>query len=193
MRRIERILADVFGAVFLFLALFVAAEAIARKLFNISLQGANELGGYTLAIGASIGFTLALRGRDHIRVDVLHRFLPPGLQALLNWLSITTLAALAVLLVVIGLSVLKDTIAYRSSAPTPWATPLVWPQSVWYAGMLVFAASAVAFAARATLLLLTARTATLNEEFQPKGAKDELEEELADIAQRGTLNSGAVS
>lgn len=188
MARIERILADIFGFVFLFLSFFVSAEAIARKLFNTSLQGADELGGYALAVGSTLGFTLAVIGRNHIRVDVVHELLPRRLQMALNWLSSVMLAGLALLIVIICADVLKDSIAYGSTAPTPWATRLVWPQSVWYAGMVAFATCAVAYALRATFLLAAGRIAALNHEFQPKSAKEELKEELADLAERGRAN-----
>ena len=72
----------------------VAVETVSRKLFNVSLQGADELGGYALAVGSTIAFSLALMGRNHIRVDVFHEKFPRGLQAALNWLSIVSLAAL---------------------------------------------------------------------------------------------------
>jgi len=193
MARIERILADLFGFVFLFLSFFVSAEAIARKVFNTSLQGADELGGYALAVGSTLGFTLAVSGRNHIRVDVLHKLLPRGLQALLNWLSSVMLAALALLIVTICLAVVQDSIAFKSTAPTPWATPLVLPQSVWYAGMIGFAACALGYALRATLLFATGRIAALNHAYQPKSAKEELKEELADLAERGRANRGTAS
>ncbi len=54
----------------------VAVETVVRKVFNFSLQGADELGGYALAVGATIAFSLALLGRTHIRVDVFHDRLP---------------------------------------------------------------------------------------------------------------------
>ena len=94
--RIETLLATVFGGIFLGLAVVVAVETISRKLFNVSLQGADELGGYALAVGSTIAFSLALMGRNHIRVDVFHDKFSRGLQAALNWLSIVTLAAFAV-------------------------------------------------------------------------------------------------
>jgi TRAP-type C4-dicarboxylate transport system permease small subunit len=192
MARIERIFADMFGFVFLSLSFFVATEAIVRKLFNISLQGADELGGYALAVGSTLGFTLAIIGRNHIRVDVLHELLPSGLQGLLNWLSSVMTAGLALMMAAICLQVLEDSIAYGSTAATPWGTPLVWPQAVWYAGMIVFAACAMAYALRATILFATGRMEKLNHEFQPKSAKEELKEELADLSERGHASHGAV-
>src|SRR5215216_2624479 len=106
MKRVEAILANIFGTIFLVLSVVVTVETIARKVFNFSLQGADELGGYSLAVGSVIAFTLALLGRNHIRVDVFHELFPRALKALLNWLSIVLLAALAVTLVVICAKVL---------------------------------------------------------------------------------------
>ena len=43
---------------------------------------------------------------------------------------------------------------------------------------------AIGYAVRATLLLFTNRIDTLNHDFHPKSAKEELKEELEDLAQR---------
>ena len=182
--RIETLLATVFGGIFLGLSVVVAVETISRKLFNVSLQGADELGGYALAVGSTIAFSLALMGRNHIRVDVFHDKFPRGLQAALNWLSIVSLAAFGAFIAWIAFKVIGDTLNYGSTAQTPWATPLIWPQSVWYAGLVTFALVAFGYAARATLLLFTNRIDTLNHDFHPKSAKEELKEELQDLAQR---------
>ena len=189
MRRLESILANVFGTIFLVLSFVVTIETMARKLFNFSIQGADELGGYSLAIGSTIAFSLALAGRNHIRVDVFHELFPRGVKAALNWISSLLLAAMAILFVAVSLRVLQESLQYGSTAQTPWATPLIWPQSLWYAGLIVFMLMAVGFAARATFLLLSRRIEELNSEFHPKGAKEELKEELDDLAQRSA--SGA--
>jgi TRAP-type C4-dicarboxylate transport system permease small subunit len=181
---IENVLAWVFGGVFLTLAVVVTIETISRKVFNVSLQGADELGGYALALGSTISFSLALMGRNHIRVDVFHERMPRGLQAFLNWFSIVTLAAFGVFMAWVATKVITDTMQYGSTAQTPWATPLIWPQSIWYAGLVIFALVATGYALRATLLLARGRIDTLNTDFHPKSAKEELKEELDDLAQR---------
>jgi len=181
---IETALAAVFGAIFLVLSVVVSIETISRKLFNYSLQGADELGGYALAVGSTIAFSLALMGRAHIRVDVFHELLPRRVQAALNWFSIVSLAALGLFIAWVATKVLADTSLYGSTAQTPWATPLIWPQSVWYAGLVVFALLATAFALRASWLLVRGRIDTLNADFHPKSTKEELKEELLDLAQR---------
>jgi TRAP-type C4-dicarboxylate transport system permease small subunit len=182
--RIENALATVFGLIFLGLATVVTIETAARKLFNISLQGADELGGYALAVGSTIAVSLALMGRNHIRVDVFHEKFSQRAQAWLNWVSIVSLAVFAIFIAYVAFKVLGDTMQYRSTAQTPWATPLIWPQGVWYAGLVVFALLATGYAARASSLLFTGRIDTLNHDFHPKSAKEELKEELDDLAVR---------
>ena len=187
MKRFEQFLADLFGVVFIGLSLVVGVETLLRKIFGVSLQGADELAGYALAVGATIGFALAVVGRNHIRVDVLHEYFPRWLQALLNWVSSVLIAGLALLFAVLCARVLQKTLEYGSTAQTPWATPLIVPQSVWYAALLLFAAYAIGYTLRATWLLATGRIERLNEEFHPKSAKEELKEELDDLAQRQPL------
>jgi len=184
---IEGVLAWAFGTIFIALAFVVTVETLSRKLFNISLQGADELGGYSLAVGSTIAFSLALMGRNHIRVDVFHEMFPRRLQAFLNWFAIASLAAFGVFVAWVATKVITDTLQYGSTAQTPWATPLIWPQSVWYAGLVIFALVATGYALRATLLLARGRITTLNTDFHPKSAKEELKEELDDLASRQAI------
>jgi len=188
--RIESVLANVFGGIFLLLSVVVVVETVSRKVFNVSLQGADELGGYALAVGSTIAFSLALMGRNHIRVDVFHERFPRGVQAAMNWLSIASLAVLGIFIAWVAFKVIGDTRQYGSTAQTPWATPLIWPQSVWFAGLVTFALVAFGYAVRATQLLLTRQIDTLNHDFHPKSAKEELKEELEDLAQRQTTDEG---
>ena len=185
MNRVQRVLAWAFGTIFVALSIVVSIETLARKLLNYSIQGADELGGYALAAGSVIAFSLALIGRNHIRVDVFHERFPKRLQAWLNVLSYVLLAAFAVLLAFVAFKVVADTLAYRSTAPTPWQTPLIWPQGVWYAGLVVFALLAVGYASRAVWLLIRGDIDTIDRDFQPKSAKEEVREELEDFAHRG--------
>ncbi len=191
--RIETVLATVFGGIFLLLACVVVVETISRKLFSVSLQGADELGGYALAVGSTISFSLALMGRNHIRVDVFHEGFPRPLQAFLNWFSVVMLALLGAFIAWIATKVILDTMRYGSTAQTPWATPLIIPQTVWYVGLVIFALVATGYAVRATFLLATSRIDTLNRDFHPKSAKEELKEELEDLALRQGAEPGASS
>ena len=186
--RLESLLSILFGGIFSVLVIVVTIETIARKLFNVSLQGADELGGYALAIGSTLAFSLAVFGRNHIRVDVLHEKLPLWLQGWMNWFAATSMAVFAIFLCFVTVNVLTDTISYSSTAQTPWATPLIYPQSIWYAGLVIFACVTSIWAIRATYLLARGRIETLNEEFEPKSAKEEIKEELDDLAQRSNIS-----
>jgi len=183
-RHLERLLADLFGLFFLGLSFLVTIETVSRKVFNFSLQGAAELGGYALAVGSAIGFALAIASRSHIRVDVFHERFPPALQAFMNWLSAVSLGALALFLVGVCLRVVVKTVEYGSAAQTPWATPLVYPQSVWYAALVAFAVYAVIHAGHASRLYFTGQREALLVEFHPRSAKEELKDELEDLAHR---------
>lgn len=184
MNTVSKILGCAFGYLCVGLSLLVSADTILRKFFGMSLQGADELGGYVLAIGSSLAFCVALIGRNHMRIDLLHYLLPESVQGLLNWLSIILIAAFALLLSWTTLGIVQETLQYHSTAPTPWATPMIYPQGIWYVSLTIFAVVAVIYAVRATRLFFAGRIAELNEAFQPKAAREELQEELEDAAKR---------
>ncbi len=181
---IERWLGTLFGVIFVFLSLVVTVETVIRKVFNVSLQGADELGGYSLALGATLAFTLALTGRTHIRVDVFHDRFPRWLQTALNWLSVMALAGFACLLAWLAWFVIQDSRAYQSVSQTPWATPLAYPQTAWLAGLIVFALVSAAAAVRATWLMLSGKRDLLDREFGPRTTREEVAEEVEDLKAR---------
>lgn len=184
MRRLETILSNVFGVIFLILAFVVTIETLCRKVFNFSLQGADELGGYALAVGSTMAFCLALMGRNHIRVDVFCEQFPRKLKAFFNWLSSIMMGAVGLILVSTAVYTVRESYQFQSTAPTPWATPLIYPQTVWIIGLALFALITCGYALRATYLLLTRQLDTLNHDFNPKSTKEEVKEELDDFAKR---------
>ena len=71
-------------------------EMVTRKLFNFSLQGVDEVGGYTLAVTSALGFsyTLLARGAHAGRLPAVAPA-AESLRAFLNTLAMVSLAALA--------------------------------------------------------------------------------------------------
>ena len=189
MKRLEAVMAALFGGVFVLLALAVALETALRKLFNVSLQGVDELGGYALAFGASLAFVLALVARAHIRIDLVHDRLPRSLRVAMNSLSVLANAIVAALLAYMAWYALKDSIALSSTAQTPWATPLRIPQSFWFGALVLFAVVAAGHALRVAWLLLGSRSPEIDRDYSPKGTKEELKEELEDIKARGATGA----
>ncbi|MEH6628857.1 MAG: TRAP transporter small permease [Motiliproteus sp.] len=184
MKRLETIMSMLFGGIFVVLSLMVAAETMLRKLFGASLQGVDELGGYALAVGATLAFSMALFGRAHMRIDIFHERLPRMLQAILNWLSALLMAVFALVLLWNCLQVVNETMEYGSTAQTPWATPLQYPQTAWLIGIALFGLLATGYAIRASWLLVANRIDELNVEFHPKGVNEEIKEELEDFEHR---------
>lgn len=182
--RLSNALAHLFGYLMLAFAAIVTIETVSRKLLGFSLQGVDELGGYVLAVGSSLAFTTALVERGHIRIDLLHLNFPRPVQAMLNWLSVLLIAAFALLLMKVATDVLSETIEFSSTAPTPWATPLIWPQSFWYAALGLFALVSIVLALHATYVFVASRWSELARLYGPKLADEEIKEELEDLSRR---------
>ena len=102
----------------------------------------------------------------------------------MDWLSIVSIAGLGLFILYVGRIVIVDTLAYGSTAPTPWATPLIWPQAAWYAALCLFALASIYMAVRATVHVINGRLDQVTAEFHPKGAIEELQEEMEDLGRR---------
>jgi TRAP-type C4-dicarboxylate transport system permease small subunit len=161
----------------LVISVAITIEILGRKLFAFSFHGIDDIGGYVLAITATIGasYTMAMRG--HTRVDVFLVRMPTGLQRFLNALAMATMAVFAVFAAWRGSVVLMESIEFQSVATNPLQTPLWQPQTVWLVGIGLFAAIATAYACHAVLLYLRG-SPLLNRFYGPMTAQDELEAEL---------------
>lgn len=161
------------------LSALTCIEILGRKFFGFSLQGVDEIGSYTFAIVTAFGFSYALISAGHTRVDfVLSRF-SPRTQALLNAASVVTLAALSLLAAYRAWHVLAESHELVSTAPTPLATPLWYPQTIWFAAWLLFAVTAVVVAAFAGRLVLRRDWTELNRRYGPQTLEEEIESESA--------------
>ena len=142
MRRLADGLAIAIGAALLLYCFAVGIEILGRRFFGFSLQGVDEIGGYLMALIVAIGFTSALYGNAHIRIDILLPRLP---RRVVLWLTVAALAAMtvyALLLVWQGGSVLMHSYRLKAVAPTPLLTPLALPQALWVAMLFFFLAAA---------------------------------------------------
>lgn len=175
---LARFLALIAGYMLLGVALFVTAEILVRRFFNISLQGGDELGGYMLAILAAFGFSYALIERAHTRVEILIERVGPRMQAMLNVFSAWCIALMAAFMAWRAWTTLMESVEYRSLSGTPLMTPLWQPQSLWFAGLLLFAGISLAVAVHATLLMLRDRR-RLNRFYGIKTLEEVIEEETA--------------
>lgn len=184
MQTYARILGITFGIMMILLSVAITAETVLRKFFSFSLGGIDELGGYAIAIAAPLAFTVALVENSHIRINQLTALMPGSVQAFLSGLSAIALALLAGYFFYFTVDTVLDTQAYKSIAQTPWATPLIYPQTVWLIAMATFPIAAVFLGAKAVLLIARSDWRSLNLQFGPISARQELQAELDDLRKR---------
>ena len=168
------------------LSAVVGLEVVLRKVFSMSLQGADELGGYAVALAAAFGFGWALLERAHTRIDLLTTKLPLAVRRLLNVIALAAIAIFATFMAWRGWTTLLESIDYKSLSGTPLMTPLWWPQSLWVVGLLFFALVALACLGHALWLMAHDRR-SLDRWYGPRSLAEEIEEERRSIAERSRL------
>ena len=178
-----RFIAVAGGYWLMLIAVATCIEVISRKVFSFSLLGVDEVGGYTLAVLAALGFSYALVDRAHTRIDFMIGRLPASVKAAANALAMFSLAAMALFAVWRGLDVLKESIEFQSRAPTPLQTPLWIPQTLWLAGLAFFALVATTLALHAGALMIRDR-GRLNTFYGPPTLEEEIEKEVGALHER---------
>ena len=126
------------GWLLLFLTFYITADIVLRKVFQKSIQGSDELGGYILAILCAFGFSWTLKNRAHIRLNLVLNKLPAIVQVIINFFAYAILTAFAYAMLWRGAAMVYETAALHAVAPTPLETPLILPQGVWLLGILWF-------------------------------------------------------
>src|SRR5918911_3662437 len=79
------------GALVLLAAVLIGIDVLMRKFLARSIGGADELAGYSLAIGTSWGLAAALLDRAHIRIDSLYVLFPQKIRLALDVLALVLL------------------------------------------------------------------------------------------------------
>ena len=159
------------------LSVATCVEMAGRKLFSFSLQGVDEVGGYTYAVVGAIGFSYALLTRGHTRVDFFVGRLPLRVRAWVNVASTVTLAALAVFCAWRAGFVLADSVSMRAASQSPLATPLWIPQGAWLAAFVIFAFATVAAAVDVLLLARRRAWSEIDRRHGPQTMEEEIESE----------------
>lgn len=152
--RINRAVAIAVGLLFLTCAGLVLIDIGLRQL-GASFGGTDEISGYVMAIGTAWGMAFGLTELSHIRIDFLRRSvgLPRG-RAVLDLLSIFTLAGTISVVALKCWPVVATTLRNSSHANTPLETPLALVQLPWFAGWIWFAVTAWLTLVAALILIL---------------------------------------
>jgi TRAP-type C4-dicarboxylate transport system permease small subunit len=180
--RISEALSLLAGFAVLILAGLIGYDIVARKLFGLSVQGTDELGGYTLALVGSLGMAHVLARREFTRIDLAFRYLPAAARRVLHALAHLALAGVVLFFAWHAWLTLDETLLFSTRANTPLQTPLWIPQGLWAFGMAFFALNAVIHALRSAVMLVAA-PGRVEAEYGCSGIQEEVDTALA--AQEG--------
>lgn len=156
------IIVQVGGWSILSAALLVTYDVITRKLFNISIAGADEISGYIFAISTACAYSYAMITRANIRIDLIYNIVPDKVKRLLDFISMALLAGFLCVIAFYAYDLVKDAIQYGSRSITPLQTPLAIPQTLWFVALCFAILTAV------TLLILALAAALRGDEQEVK-------------------------
>lgn len=159
-------------------AFLVGIEVVIRKAFSLTIGGADELSGYALAISTTFALGFALIERAHVRIDSLYIHLPVRLAAVLDLLGVAVFAVFFGLVTWYGLGVVETSWRVGARSLSPLATPLVIPQALWIAGLVLFLAITAILFARALLALWAGDLMTVRRLVGSRTLSEEIETEI---------------
>ena len=177
------------GTMMVAASFIIGTEVILRKVFLLSLGGADEMASYALALGTVWALSFALLHRSHIRVDALYQHLPKHLCALLDVLALVSVLAFASVLAWYGFDVWFTSWEFEATANTPLGTPLWIPQGLWVLGLFSFVLTTLLLLTRALGALLRKDLDTVQQLAGTRTVDEELREEIEAVerAEKGTV------
>lgn len=166
------------GALIILSAFLIGFDVAIRKLFNTSIGGADELAGYALAVGTTWALGYTLLHRAHIRIDSLSIHFPKPLRALVDVVGLAAFVAVFGLVAWHGWGMVADSATMGSRSLSPISTPLIYPQALWFAGLVLFLAIATLLLVHALVSLLRGDFAGVQAIAGSRSVKEEIAEEL---------------
>ena len=150
-RRLNRGIALLTGALLLGCAAFVLADIVLRQVGS-SFGGTDEISGYAMAIATSWGMAYTLLELGHVRIDILRGRAAALGRTVFDLVAMLALTGTVTVIAYKCWPVVARSLANGSRANTPLETPLALVQIPWFAGWVWFAAMAwLTFVAAATL------------------------------------------
>lgn len=166
------------GALMVGAAALIGVDVVLRKVWNVSIGGADEVSGYVLAIGCAWAFGYCLLDRAHIRIDSVYVWFPRRLQAALDVLAVFVFTGFMALVTWHAWGVLEQSWAVGARSISPLATPLVIPQALWLVGLLSVLLAGALLLARAVPAFVGGRDGEVERLVGYRTVSEELEEEI---------------
>lgn len=161
-------------------AFLVTYDVITRKVFNISISGADEITGYAFAISTACAFSYALITRSNIRIDFIYNLFPAKLQRILDVLSMLAMAGFLAIVCYYVFLIVKDSFINQSVSVTPLQVRLAFPQSMWFAGLVFTLFIALYLFAISLVALLKGDDTTVQETVGIPDLKEEIQRETGE-------------
>ncbi len=165
------------GTLIVLSAFLVTLEVFLRKIFNISLGGADEISGYAFGVATALALSYALFERAHIRVDALLGAIPKTLHGLINLIGLALLIGFATVVVWNVWSMVADTLDNGSRSITPMRVPLAIPQIPWLLGWMFFVFSGLLIGAVAIKRMMAGDTQGTQDLIGVKSLDEQIEDE----------------
>lgn len=146
------------GGVMFVGAMVVAVDVVLRKLFSVTLGGADELAGYAMAVSCTWSFSYVLLKRGNVRVDALYNLLPSKFGIVLDLLAVLGLGCFAAIMARYGYEVFATSFELGSRSNSELKVPLWIPQGLWFIGLVQLVLTAAVLLLRALSLLLAGQS-----------------------------------
>ena len=172
------------GALVLLAAVLIGVDVLMRKYLARSIGGADELAGYSLAIGTAWGLGAALIDRAHIRIDSLYGLFPKKLRLFLDGVALLLFIGFFGLMSWHGLGVVSQSWTAGSRSQSALETPTVIPQLLWLAGLLGFVAIGMLLLIHALILGWQGHLNRMAKAISTRSAEEEVEGEIRDLVER---------
>ncbi len=181
-----------FGGGLILLAAFVVSFDVAiRKLFNVSLGGADEFSGFALAIGSAWAFGFALLERGHVRIDSVYTTLPRPVCAALDILGLSVFGIFMSLMAWQGTGVFMESVRNSTVTLSVIAWPLRYPQFLWVAGLWWFVVIVVLLWIRAVLTMVRGDFLRVQKQIGSKTVQEEVNEEMVQLERKRAQEKAA--
>ena len=170
------------GAMVIFSAFLVTFDVFARKFFNWSMAGSDEISGYTFGISTVWALSFTLLHRAHVRVDALYLRFGPRMRLVLDLVGMLALGGFMALLAWQAWDVFLGSWERDARSISPMQTRLWIPQFFWFAGLAVFIAVFSLILLRSVAALAAGDAAGARRLIGARTVDEDVAEELAGTA-----------
>lgn len=189
---LSQIGAWVSGAILLGVSILISVEVILRKVFSISMGGADEISGYAMAASCSWAFAYALFKKAHIRIDILYMKFPQTVKYALDIFSLVLFGIYMTVLSNYALQVFLTSLSRNSTANTPLHTPLWIPQLIWASGLVLFTLAIYLILIGTIIYLWSSKEIEAQQLSGTTSLEDEIEESIIGVETENAEPAGGL-